>query len=148
MRGQERIPYLVLGNLSLLQDLLYDLLNLVCSELALHGCVGGCVEDALGALAVFDLLAAWSKNEREAVHLPMRHKHLKRVDNVHHGDGLIVLPLLYGLDIVDVDDVVVVGALVVDLDFGVGSARHDDLWWVGVCMCVVLRVVVMWEVEG
>jgi hypothetical protein len=56
----------------------------------------------------------------------MRHEDLECVDNIHHRDRLVSLPLLHRLGVINVDDVVVAGALVVDLDFLSVSLRHDE----------------------
>lgn len=54
----------------------------------------------------------------------MCHEDLEGGNEVSHGNGFVVLPLLVGLDVVDEDDEVVFLALVVDLDLGGFSFSH------------------------
>ena len=67
----------------------------------------------------------------------MRHEDLECGDEVSQGDGLVALPVLVGLKVIDEDDEVVLGALVVNLDL-LSSALHFDcrLW------CFWLREIV------
>lgn len=50
-------------------------------------------------------------------------------DELSHGDGLVGLPLVESVDIIQEDDEVVVLALVVDLDLLSVSANHFDCRW-------------------
>ena len=56
----------------------------------------------------------------------MRHEDLEPADDLGERDGAIGFPLLHYLDIVDVDDEVVIFALVVDLDLGSVAAGHVE----------------------
>lgn len=53
------------------------------------------------------------------------HEDLECGDEVSKRDRLVSLPLLVGLEVVDEDEVVVVGALVVDLDLSSGALHLD-----------------------
>ena len=67
----------------------------------------------------------------------MRNEDLVGRDEVGQGDGLVALPLLEGLDVVDEDEEVLGAALVVDLGRGGCALDHLD-----VCVCVCVKVVV------
>ncbi len=56
----------------------------------------------------------------------MRHEDVERGDELSHGDALVGLPLLEGLNIVEEDKEVVRLALVVDLGLLGAPASHDD----------------------
>lgn len=66
----------------------------------------------------------------------VRHKDLEGRDEVSQGDGLVALPLLVGLNIVDEDDEVVLSTLVVDLDL-LSCALHFDCGLVVVVLGLV-----------
>lgn len=58
--------------------------------------------------------------------LLMRHKDLEPANDLRKGDTAIILPVLYGLDILDEDDKVIFLALVVDFGLGCVAAGHVD----------------------
>ena len=53
------------------------------------------------------------------------HENLESRNEVSQGDGLVSLPLLVGLEVIDEDDEVVLGALVVDLDLLSGTLHFE-----------------------
>lgn len=56
----------------------------------------------------------------------VRAEDLVAVEDLHHWDGLVLLPVLDRLGTRDVRDEIVALALVVHLDFLNGAARHDE----------------------
>lgn len=64
----------------------------------------------------------------------MRHEDLECGDEVSQGNGLVILPLLVGLEVVDKDEEVVVLTLVVDLDLSSGALHLDSFCGSGWCV--------------
>jgi len=94
---------------TLLKNLLDDMLVDMSPELVVEGPLGGRVIGSLRALLVRD-------------------EDLEGGNEVGHGDGLVRLPLLVRVDVLDEDEEVVVLALVVDLDLGGFASRHFCGW--------------------
>lgn len=122
--------YLGLNDLSLLDDLSDDVLLLGGAELVLELAFRGGVEDTLGAVpgSRCQCLLHWTHCRRHrllplqcaacnrnGVHLLVRDEDLPAIHDLRQRDGLVGLPVLGDLRILDEDDVVVVLALVVDL---------------------------------
>lgn len=72
----------------------------------------------------------------------MRHEDLECRDEVSQGNGLVLLPLLVGLEVVDEDEEVVVLALVVNLDLSSGALHFDLFCGCGWCVGVKKREMV------
>jgi hypothetical protein len=100
-----------------LQNLLDDLLVILGVELGREQRLGSGVNLALSTLLVRD-------------------EDLEGRDEVRHGDALVALPLLVGLDVIDEDKEVIVLALVVDLGLSGLAASHLE------CLVWGLRMVV------
>ena len=81
----------------------------------------------------------FNNSSRHRVGLLMRHKDLEGRDEVRQSNRLVRLPLLVRLCVIDEDNVVVLLALVVDLDLGRFSSSHDGGfgWCFFGCFCLV-----------
>jgi hypothetical protein len=116
--------YLSLEDVTLLEDLLDDVLLLVSSKLVLELAVGCSVEDTSGALpdVIVSLGGVW-RGSWSCRHLLVGNKDLPAADNLSKRNRLVGLPVANGLSRVDKDNVVVVASLEVDLDLG-GVSSH------------------------
>lgn len=76
---------------------------------------------------------AWEEGRGSVSNLLVCDEDLEGRNEVSHGDGGVVLPLLHGLDIVDEDnEVLAIGALVVALGLCSFALNHFDgcwMWW-------------------
>lgn len=119
-----RSSYLGLEDVTLLKDLLDNVLFLVCAKLVVELAVGSSVEDAGGALPddVVSLGGVW-RGSWPREYVLVRNEDLPAADNLSEGDRLVGLPVTDGLGRLDKDDVVVVASLEMDLDLG-GVSSH------------------------
>jgi hypothetical protein len=105
--------HLHLLGIALLQDGLDHLILVLGVEFGGHLDFRGTVVVALSTLLVGD-------------------KDLEAGDKVSQGDAGVALPLVVGLDIINKDNEVLVGALVVDLGLGSLASNHFcGLFWSG-----------------
>ena len=73
------------------------------------------------------MITLWLKREENIL---VRRKHLERGHDLRQRHALVAQPLLVVVDAVDQHEEVLVGALVVDLDFGCFAAGHFVLFGV------------------
>ena len=123
--------YLSFLYVAFLQDLLHHILLLVCSKLVLQHCIACRVHHALSAVPSIRLLVSVSldrvirlANGRRQNAL-MCNKHLPATDDLSQRNGLVILPVSYGLRAVGEYDEVFFLAL--EVDFGLGSVSTSHI---------------------
>jgi hypothetical protein len=116
--------YFGLKDISLLEDLLDNVLLLVSSELVVELAVGGSVENTGGTLSdgMVSFGGVWRGSWLRR-HVLVGDKDLPAVDDLSERDRLVGLPVTDGLSRLDKDNVVVVVSLEVNLDLG-GVSSH------------------------
>lgn len=116
--------YLCCLDITLLEDLLDDLILVRSAELILEGTLACCVQDALGAVANIHVRLASSM--LNGVDVLVGDQDLKAADNLGERNAGVLLPLLDSFCAVNEDDEVLGLALVVDLGLLSVATSHVD----------------------